>query len=34
MPSQNVRRGHYDIATDVHDHHKLRKVFADLALTI
>jgi hypothetical protein len=29
-----VRRGHYDIATDVHDHHKLRKVFADLALTI
>jgi hypothetical protein len=31
---QNVRRGHYDIATDVHDHHKLRKVFADLALTI
>jgi IS6 family transposase len=31
---QNVRRGHYDIATDVHDHHKLRKVFDDLALTI
>jgi transposase-like protein len=30
---QNVRRGHYDIATDVHDHHKLRKVFDDLALT-
>jgi hypothetical protein len=31
---QNVRRGHYDIATDVHDHYKLRKVFDDLALTI
>src|SRR5213595_1607614 len=31
---QNVRRGHYDIATDVHDHHKLRKVFDDLAPTI
>jgi IS6 family transposase len=30
---QNVRRGHYDIATDVHGHHKLRKVFDDLALT-
>jgi transposase, IS6 family len=29
---QNVRRGHYDIVTDVHDHHKLRKVFDDLAL--
>ena len=32
--AQNVRRGNYDIATDVHDHHKLRKVFDDLALTI
>jgi transposase-like protein len=31
---QNVRRGHYDIATDVHDHHRLRTVFDDLALTI
>jgi transposase, IS6 family len=31
---QNVRRGRYDIVTDVHDHHKLRKVFDDLALTI
>src|SRR5438034_11538919 len=30
---QNVRRGHYDIATDVHDHHKLQKVFDHLALT-
>jgi transposase-like protein len=31
---QNVRRGHCDIATDVHGHHKLQKVFDDLALTI
>jgi transposase-like protein len=31
---QNVRRGHYDIATDVHGHHKLQKVLDDLALTI
>ena len=31
---QNVRRGHYDIATDVYGHHKLQKVFDDLALTI
>jgi transposase-like protein len=31
---QNARRGHYDLATDVHDHHKLRKVFDDPAPTI
>ena len=31
---KNVRRGHYDIATDVHDHHKLQTVFDDLAPTI
>jgi IS6 family transposase len=31
---QDVRRGHCDIATDVHDHHKLRKVFDDPAPTI
>src|SRR5712691_3631463 len=27
---QNLRRGHYDIATDVPGHHRLRKVFDDL----
>jgi transposase, IS6 family len=31
---QNLRRGHYDIATDVPHHHKLRKAFDDLAITI
>jgi transposase, IS6 family len=31
---QNVRRGHNYIATDVHDHQRLRTVFDDLALTI
>ena len=31
---QNLRRGHYDIATDVPGHHRLRKVFDDLATTI
>jgi glyoxylate reductase len=31
---QNLRRGHYDIATDVPDHHRLRKAFDDLAITI
>ncbi len=31
---QNVRRGHYDIATDVTGHHRLRRTFDDLALTI
>jgi IS6 family transposase len=31
---QNLRRGHYDIATEVSGHHKLRIAFDDLALTI
>ena len=31
---QNLRRGHYDIATDVLDHRRLRKAFDDLAITI
>ena len=31
---QNVRRGHYDIATDTSDRHRLRAAFDDLALTI
>ena len=31
---QNLRRGHYDIATDVPDRHRLRIVFDDLAITI
>jgi transposase, IS6 family len=31
---QNLRRGHYDIATDVPSHHRLRVAFDDLALTI
>ena len=31
---QNLRRGHYDIATDVPDHRRLRKAFDDLAITI
>ena len=31
---QNLRRGHYDIATDVPGHHRLRKVFDDLAITV
>ena len=31
---QNLRRGHYDIATDVPDLHRLRKAFDDLAITI
>ena len=31
---QNLRRGHYDIATDTPDRHKLRIDFDDLALTI
>jgi transposase, IS6 family len=31
---QNLRRGHYDIATDVPDHHRLRKAFDDLVITI
>jgi transposase-like protein len=31
---QNVRRGHYDIATEVTGHHGLRRTFDDLAQTI
>jgi IS6 family transposase len=31
---QNLRRGHYDIATDVPDRHRLRIAFDDLATTI
>jgi transposase-like protein len=31
---QNLRRGHYDIATETPSHHRLRIVFDDLALTI
>jgi hypothetical protein len=31
---QNLRRGHYEIATDVPGHHRLRIAFDDLATTI
>jgi hypothetical protein len=31
---RNIRRGHYDIATDTPDRHRLRIVFDDLTLTI
>ena len=31
---QDLRRGHYDIAADVPDRHRLRIAFDDLALTI
>jgi len=31
---QNLRRGHYEIATDVPYHHRLRRAFDDLAITI
>jgi IS6 family transposase len=31
---QNLRRGHYDIATDVPVCHRLRTAFDDLATTI
>jgi IS6 family transposase len=31
---QNLRRGHYDIATDVPDLHRLRIALDDLAITI
>ena len=31
---QNLRRGHYDIATDVSGHPRLQKAFDDLAITI
>ncbi len=31
---QNLRRGHYDIATDLPDRQRLRSAFDDLAITI
>ena len=31
---QNLRRGHYDIATEVPSHHRLRAAFDDLTLAI
>jgi transposase-like protein len=31
---QNLRRGHYDIATDAPTRHRLRIAFDDLAITI
>jgi transposase, IS6 family len=31
---QNLRRGHYDIATGAHDRHRLRIAFDDLAVTM
>jgi hypothetical protein len=31
---QNLRRGHYDIATEVPGRHRLRIAFADLTTTI
>ena len=31
---QNLRRGHYDIATDASNRHRLRIAFDDLAITI
>ncbi len=31
---QNLRRGHYDIATDAPVHHRLPAAFAELALAI
>ena len=31
---QNLRRGHYDIATHVPARHQLRTAFAELAVTI
>jgi len=31
---QNLRRGHYDIATDASSRHRLRIAFDDLAITI
>jgi hypothetical protein len=31
---QNLRRGHYDITTDVPGRHRLRRAFDDLAITI
>ena len=31
---QNLRRGHYDIATDVPEHHRLRIAFDDVAISV
>jgi IS6 family transposase len=31
---QNLRRGHYDIATEVPSYHRLRAAFDNLALVI
>jgi IS6 family transposase len=31
---QNLRRGHYEIATDVPDHHRLAAAFTELAIAI
>jgi hypothetical protein len=31
---QNLRRGHYNIATDILGHHRLRIAFEDVATTI
>jgi hypothetical protein len=31
---QNLRRGHYDIATDVPEDHRLRIAFDDLAISV
>jgi hypothetical protein len=31
---QNLRRGYYEIATDVHGHHRLRIASDDLALAL
>ena len=31
---QNLRRGHYDIATEVPERHRLRVAFNDLAFAI
>ncbi len=31
---QNLRRGHYDVATEARDRHQLRLAFDDLAITM
>ena len=31
---QNVRRGHYELATDIDPHHRLATAFAELALAV
>jgi hypothetical protein len=31
---QNLRRGHYELATDVHSQHRLTTAFTELALAI